>query len=151
MSTRRVLLLFALLTLAASVPACAPRATPDAAAVVQTAYDRLAAGDVDGFMGFFAPQAIMEDSDARYEGARAIRLHVENDLVPAHIRVELSNVVANGNVVTYVASIYFGNVLLANEPSVDVVADGKIIYDGTQLRYGAECAQQPRPAFCAGR
>ncbi len=143
--------LFAACTLLVLLAACAPSPAPDAAVIVKAAYDRLAAGDVDGFMGYFAEQAIMEDSDARYTGARAIRLHIENDLVAAHIRVELSNVVANGEVVTYIASIYIGNVLLANEPSVDVVADGKIIYDGTQLRYASECAQDPPPAFCAAR
>ncbi len=143
--------LFAACALLTLLAACAPRPSVDAAAVVQAAYDKLAAGDVDGFMAFFAPQAVMEDGDARYEGARAIRLHVENDLLPAHIRIELSNVAANGNVVTYIASIYIGNVLLANEPSVDVVSDGKIVYDGTQLKYGAECRQVPRPSFCAGQ
>ncbi len=138
-------LLLALLT------ACAPAPAPDAEAVVRAAYGRLAAGDVDGFMAFFAERAIMEDSDARYEGARAIRLHVENDLLQSHVRVELSNVEANGKVVTYIAGIYIGNVLLANEPSVDVVVDGRILYDGTQEKYAAECRNDPAQAFCPGR
>ncbi len=147
----RTALLCALLILIASTAACAPAQPRDPAAVVQTANDRLARGDVDGFMKLVDDHAVMEDSRGRYLGAYTIRRYLETEIIPARLRTELSNLVAEGKVVTYTAAIYRGDVLVATELCIDVVVDGKIIFDGTQQIYDYECEKNPSQAFCIAR
>ncbi len=152
MKTRPVLLVFVLLTLAAGVIACAPARPRDPVTVVQTAYDRLNQGDVDGFMAFYSDKAVMSDPHGRYAGAQAIREYA-GTLVSQQFRFELSNLRASGNVVTYTSKLYipvFGDTPADTLTAVTVVADGLIIFDGTAALYRLECSKDPTQAFCVG-
>ncbi len=143
--------IFAASALLVLLAACAPAQPRDPAAVVQTAYVRLARGDIDGFMELVDDHAVLADSNGRHLGAYSIRQYLATEIIPAGIHAELSNVVVEGKVVTYVANVYRRNVLIAAEAGIDVVVDGKIIFDGTRQMYDYECKNNPSQAFCIPR
>jgi hypothetical protein len=72
--------------------------------------------------------------------------------VPAWTRrYKLSDLAANGNVVTYVAKGYEGNALVETvSDGLDVVVDGRNIFDGTEALLRYACDQDASQAFCAG-
>ncbi len=140
--------IFAASALLILLAACAPAQPRDPAAVVQTAYARLARGDVDGFMELVDDHAVLADSNDRHLGAYAIRQYLETEVIPAGMHAELSNIVAEGKVVTSIANINRGDVLVATEAVIDVVVDGKIIFDGTRQIYDSECKRNPAQSFC---
>ncbi len=143
----------ALLTFIASMAACAPAQSRDPATVVQTAYDRLNKGDVDGFMALYADNAIMLDAHGRYAGSEAIRTYA-GQLVSQKFRFELSELSTDGNVVTYLSRLYvpvFGDTPADTLRGLIVVVDGRIIFDGTPALHRAECLRAPSQAFCPGK
>jgi ketosteroid isomerase-like protein len=140
----------ALLLLLASTAACAPAQSSDPAAVVKAAYDRLNNGDLNGFMASFANDAVMLDDSGRYDGADTIRAHVQADFGGSQIRFELSDISADGGTVRYTYKAYVGNTVVDTHECVDVVSNGRIVFDGTAPLYQAECTKDPSQAFCAG-
>ena len=85
----------------------------------------------------------------RIVGAQAIR-ELWIGEIATQIRIELSDLSADGNVVTYTAKVYHGDRLVDTIQGLDVVADGKIIFDGTADKYRSECESDPSQAFCPG-
>ena len=132
---------------------CKPANPSDPVAIVQAAYDRLNAGDVDGYMKYISDNALLVDVTGRFEGAEAIRADMVSSVLPGKHRVELSDLSHKGNVVTYTASIYEGDPsrLVATAPGVAVVKDGLIIFDGDEIYYSIECNKDPSQAFCTGK
>ena len=143
-----VLTLIAIL-FAVILASCSSAQTRDPVSVVQTAYDRINQGNVDGFMKLLSDDAIVVDRSGRYDGSEAIRKYLEQDFVPEHVRIELSNLSSNGNIVTYTSKVYLGDKLLATyNDALDVVADGRIIFDGTKAYLDEECNRDPSQVFC---
>jgi hypothetical protein len=148
MNSPRFIPTLALVLLAATGAACAPaRAADDPVAIVQAAYDRANNGDLDGFMAFIADDAVERDANGRFEGAEAIRNLWQGELA-GQIRIELTDLNADGNVVTYTGKVYHGDRLVDTVQGVDVVAGGKIIFDGTADTYQSECESDASQAFC---
>ena len=135
--------------LSAFLASCSSAQTGDPVSIVQTAYDRINKGDVDGFMELLADNAVVIDRSGRYAGSEAIRKYLEQDFVPEHVRIELSALSADGNVVTYTSKVYLGDKLLATyNDALDVVVDGKIIFDGTKSYLDDECNRDSSQVFC---
>ena len=149
MSFQRAFLIPALILLLAGAAGCAPAQATDPVQIVQAAYDRANKGDLDGFMAFIADDAVEADPNGRIVGAQAIR-ELWIGEIATQIRIELSDLSADGNVVTYTAKVYHGNGLVDTIQGLDVVADGKIIFDGTADKYRSECESDPSQAFCPG-
>jgi len=131
---------------------CAPAKPTDPVSVVQAATDCLNEGDIDGYMGFLADDAVALVTGTRYEGSQAIRALLERDIaLSGGVRSELANVRVDGNVVTSTVNIYEGGALVATYDNyVDVVVDGKIIFDGSEGDLVVECSSDPSQAFCPG-
>ena len=149
MSFQRAFLIPALILLLAGAAGCAPAQATDPVQIVQAAYDRANKGDLDGFMAFIADDAVDADPNGRIVGAQAIR-ELWIGEIATQIRIELSDLSADGNVVTYTAKVYHGDRLVDTIQGLDVVADGKIIFDGTADKYRSECESDPSQAFCPG-
>ncbi len=131
------------------IASCASAQPSDPVAIVQTAYDRINDGDVDGFMKLFSDDAVMVDRSGRYAGSQAIREYMDQKFVPEHVRIELSDISSDGNVVSYTSKVYQGDKLLATyKDGLDVIADGRIIFDGTERYRLQECDTDPSQAFC---
>jgi ketosteroid isomerase-like protein len=128
---------------------CTSTQSSDPIAIVQTAYDRLNNGDVEGFMELFSDDAVMIDVGGdRYVGSQAIRKAFE-EMVTSHFRVELSDVSADGNVVTFTATVYQGDQLFGTYyDAIDIIANGQIIFDGTKFYLEQECKSNPAETFC---
>ncbi len=147
--THQILLALILLALAVSLASCAP-ARFNPIEILKSAYDRLNAGDVDGYMKYIADDAIIEDSSGRFQGAEAIRADVVSSVLPGKHRFELSDLRRKGNVVTYTIDIYEGDPSrhVATALSIAVLKNGLIIFDGDDFFYRFECDQDPSQAFC---
>lgn len=142
-------LIFISILLTIFIPSCTSAQPSDPTSIVQTAYDRLNAGDVDGFMKLVSDDAVVIDVDGgRFVGSQAIRKLFEG-MVTSHFRVEVSDVSAEGNVVTFTATVYKGDQLFGTYyDSVDVVANDQIIFDGSKQSLEEECKSNPAQAFC---
>ena len=137
--------------LSAFLASCSSAQPRDPISIVQTAYDRINKGDVDGFMELLSDDAVVIDRSGRYARPEAIRKYLEQDFVPEHVRIELSNLKSDGNDVTYTSKVYLGDKLLATyNDGLDVVVDGRIIFDGTKAYLLQECNTNPSQAFCQG-
>ncbi len=150
MNTRTVLLVCALLSFIASAAACAPAQSRDPATVVQTAYDRLNKGDAEGFTALYSKDAVLTDPHGRKAGSDEIRKYA-GELVSQKFRFELSELSAEGNVVTYLSKVYlpiFGDKPADTLRGLSIVADGLIIFDGTPALYRLECSKDPSQVFC---
>lgn len=128
---------------------CAP-AVPaaDPTEIVKAAYERIGAGDLDGFMAYYAEDAVLSDKFGRANGLAAIRKIYEGDLAEAGLRFEVGDFKADGNVVTFTNKVYQGDVLVDTIAALDVVANGKIVFDGSADMYQKECEYDPSQKFC---
>ena len=133
----------------AGLAACGQAQPAEPTAVLQTAYERLNKGDLDGFMTFLAADAVMLDDSGRYNGPQAIREHLQQDVIANQVRFELKNLASKGHVVTYSYDAYVGDMVVDSHDSVDVIVDGQILFDGTAQLYDFECTRDPSQAFCA--
>ncbi len=150
MNSRLVFLTCAVILIAASLASCTAARPQDPATVVQTAYDRLNKGDVDGFTSFYSDTAVLMDPHGRYAGSQAIHDYA-GQLVSQRFRYELSEFSVDGNVVTYMSRLYmpiYGEKPADSLKGLIVVADGLILFDGTPALYSVECAKDPTQAFC---
>ncbi len=150
MNSRLVLLTCAVILIAASLASCATARPQDPATVVQTAYDRLNKGDVEGFASLYSDTAVMIDPHGRYAGSQAIHDYA-SELASQQFRFELSEFSVDGNVVTYTSRLYmpiYGDTPADTLNGLTVVADGLILFDGTPALYRLECTKDPTQAFC---
>ncbi len=142
-------LIFIGILLSIFLVSCTSDQPSDPISIVQTAYDRLNNGDVDGFMELVSDDAVAIDTGGgRHVGSQAIR-KVFEEMVTSHFRVELSDVSADGNVVTFTATVYQGDQLFGTYyDSVDIIENGQIIFDGTKVDLEQECKSNPAQTFC---
>jgi hypothetical protein len=147
-SLRTILIAVFLSSLFAS---CAPARPTDPVGVVQAAYDRYNKGDLNGYLRFFSDEATVCAPLGCSHGIEEIREYISQHVPAGTRRYELSDLAANGNVVTYVAKGYEGNALVETvSDGLDVVVDGRIIFDGTEALLRYACDQDASQAFCAG-
>lgn len=147
--TQQLLLTLIVIALAISLASCASTRPADPIAIMQASNERINAGDVDGFMEFFAEDAVMSDEYGRSVGHQAIR-EVMQEVVKQGIRFELSDLRVDGNVVTYTCHVFMGDKKIDTVKSLDVIVDGLIIFEGTEDSYRSECDTDPSQAFCPG-
>ena len=124
----------------------------DPVSIVQAAYNRLNDGDVDGFMEFVSDDAVFLGSNGgKHAGSQAIHEMDEPEFASGNMRVELSDVRSDGNMVTYTGKIYVGKALIGDySDGLDIVADGKIVFDGRETWRRFYCDQDASQAFCPG-
>jgi ketosteroid isomerase-like protein len=128
---------------------CKPAQPGDPVSVVQAAYDRFNEGDVDGYIEFFSDDAVMCAPQGCSHGTQDIREYLTSHIGLTNRRYELSDLSADGNVVTYSAKGYEGDLLMETVyDGLDVVVDGKIIFEGTKAFLRYECDKDPSQAFC---
>jgi hypothetical protein len=118
--------------------------------VVHAAYDRLNAGDIDGYMEFLSDDAVLLDGTGRTEGVEAIRADLELSVGPGRHRFEISDLNLDGNVVYYTYDVYEDDRFVASNMGAAVVVDGRIIFDGSASMLSIECYRDPSQAFCPG-
>ncbi len=147
--TQRLLAILMVIALTVSLISCAPAQPTDPIAIMQASNERFNAGDLDGFMKFFAEDAIVSDPTGRTVGSQAIR-EVMQEVVKQGIRFELSDLSADGNVVTYTCDVFIGDKKIDMVKGLDVIVDGLIIFEGTEDSYRSECNKDPSQAFCPG-
>ena len=148
---QHLLVILIVIALAVSLASCKPAQPTDPIAVMQVSNERLNAGDVDGLMKFFAEDAIMSDPHTgRTVGSQAIREAFQG-VVKEGVRFELSDLSADGNVVTYTCYVYMGNEKIDTVKGLDVIVDGLIIFEGTEETLRSECERDPSQAFCPAK
>jgi|GEM_PF-5149403 len=128
---------------------CTSSQPPDPISVVQKANDFLNQDDVNSYMELFSTDAVMVDPHGTYTGSEAIRRYVEEEIVPQNYRFELSDFNSEGNDVTYTCKVFINDILRdTNTDGLDVVVDGKIIFEGTGILRHFICLPDPSQAFC---
>jgi ketosteroid isomerase-like protein len=145
-------LIFVGILLSTFLASCTSAQSSDPISIVQTAYDRMNNGDVDGAMELYSDDAVVIDSSGgRHVGSQAIREFFKEDVIPAQVRIELSDLSADGNVVTFTTKVYQDDQLLGTfQDSVNVIGNGQIIFDGNKDSLAQECKSNPAQAFCTG-
>ena len=138
-------------SLALAIASCASSQERDSIAIVQVAYDRLAQGDVDGYLAYCADEAVFIEQQNEPMGRDAFREALAY-AVAQDARYVVRDLTANGNVVTYTIEEFFRDTSHATySNAVAVVIDDKIMfwspYEGLLL---AECERNPSQAFCTG-
>ena len=141
---------FLLILIGGLLASCGPTQPKDPTAVVQVAYERLNEMDADGFLKYFSEDAVMVDpSGLQMDGKIAIREFVENELITSNLRFELSDLKVNGNIVTYTAKAYhYSTEVDSRSDALDVVVDGKILFEGSLETLREYCNKDPARAFC---
>ncbi len=130
---------------------CRPAQSSDPISVVQTAYDRLNKGDVDGFMEFVSDDMVIVDPHGRWAGREAIREFSRSVYVAGGHRVEMSDLSRDGNIVSYAYVVYEHNTLVGSGTGLNVVVAGRIVFEGTESSLRSECERDPSQAFCPER
>jgi ketosteroid isomerase-like protein len=148
--TQHLVAIHMVIALAVSLISCALAQPTDPIAIMQASNERINTGDVDGFMEFFAEDAIMLDPTGRHVGSQAIR-EVMQEVVKQGIRFELSDLRVDGNVVTCTCDVFIGDKKIDTVKSLDVIVDGLIIFEGTEDSYRSECDTDPSQAFCTNK
>ena len=139
-----LLILFGIL-----LASCASEKPSDPVSIVQAAYDRLNSGDFDGYMELLSDDVVVMDRTGRWEGAEAVRADLEQNYGPQGVLFEPSNMRSDGNVVTYTVNVFKKGVLVHTyDVFIDIIADGKIIFEGPQYLLLQECDRNPSQAFC---
>jgi hypothetical protein len=128
---------------------CKSEQPADPVTIVQEAYTHFNEQDVDGFMKYISNDAVIVEGSHRYDGSEAIREYLTMDLMPKQLRIEVIDPISKGNDVTYTVKVYQGDILINTISDVlDVVVDGKIIFEGTEKERYFECITDASQAFC---
>jgi ketosteroid isomerase-like protein len=127
---------------------CRPTQPTDPVSVVQTAYERLNKGDLDGFMKFVSDDIVLVDPNGRFAGRQAVHDFLKSMVVEGTHRYEISNLSRDGNIVNYDINVYVANQLVDSGKGLDVVVDGLIAFEGVKGSLLSECEKDPSQAFC---
>ena len=147
--SHQYLLTIIVIVLAVSLVSCAPAQPTDPKAIILASNEYINQGNVDGFMKFFAEDAVMADEHSRTVGSQAIQDYMQKEIVDKDFRFEISDLSVDGNIVTYTCHTYMGNMDLGTYPGLDVIKDGKIIFEGSVDVYQLECDKDPSQRFCS--
>jgi hypothetical protein len=148
MKTQRIIILVvALSMLAACGPAATP--TPDPISIVQEYYDAINAKQLDKAVALVADDALFAGPPERLVGKEAIRKSLQG-VINGGIRVDISNVQADGGKVTYTYRVTQGDLLIdRGDDGVTIVQGGQITFDGTGPGLTVECLKDDSLVFCA--
>jgi ketosteroid isomerase-like protein len=139
-----LLILFGIL-----LASCASEKPSDPVSIVQAAYDRPNNGDFDGFIELLSDDVVVMDRSGRWEGAEVVRADLKQTFDPQIIRFEPNNISSDGNVVTYTLKVFkYDQLVWTYDVYIDIIADGKIIFEGPQYLFLQECERDPSQAFC---
>ena len=106
---------------------CSPAQQPqDPAFVVQSFFDALNAGDLEGAMVFVADDARFIYPEV-YRGKEPIRDHFEKEIVDRSASYELREFVVEGDTVRFI-SMYVPSVASEENDVEAVVEDGRIVF-----------------------
>jgi hypothetical protein len=147
---QQLLLALIVTALVVSLASCKPAQPTDPIAIIQASNERINKGDLDGYLKYFADDAVISDEHGRSVGTQAIREYMQQEIVAKDFRFELSDLSADGDIVTYTCHVYMGNMDLGIVKGLSVIKDGKIIYDGSVDVYRYDCDKDPSQAFCPG-
>jgi hypothetical protein len=128
---------------------CAGAPPTEPAAVVKAAYESYNKGDLDGYLGYFSDDAVLCAPGGCSHGIQGIREYITLHVPAGTRRYELGDLVVEGNVVTYTANGYEGSQLVETVyDGLDVVMDGRIIFEGTEAFLRYECDREQAQPFC---
>jgi hypothetical protein len=130
--------------------ACGPASTSatEPIGVLQGYLNGLNAENLDQAMSFVADQAVFISGVNRYAGSAEIRATLQsaiNDGVTIHARDFSED---NGRVL-YKAHIFVRDGEVDMVKALTIIRDGKIVFDGTESTWAAECDRDGSQAFCA--
>ncbi len=128
-----------------------PDAKPvDPVVILLAAYDLLNNGDVDGFMRFVGDKALFIDPHrGEVRGRDAVRKLVAEEIVPGQHQFEMFGFTREGNVVTFACKVFErGNWVGTSYDGVDVIVDGRILFEGGMGDLIQECKKDPTQGFC---
>ena len=137
--------------LALAIASCASSQASDSIDIVQAAFDRFAQGDVDGYLEYFAEDAVFVQADRPPYGRDTARELMSRRYADGY-RLEIREAASEGNVVTYTLEVFEGEVRRARFPNaVAVVTGNKIAFWSPYESYLlSECERDPSQAFCIG-
>ncbi len=127
---------------------CASTPSSNPLSVVQGVFESLNKADIDGYVSYYADDAVMCSPGGCFHGTEEIKAKM-GSYMQLHRRFEISDMKANGNEVTYVFKGFEGDRLVesAND-GLFVVLDGKVIFDGSEALRTKECKLDSSQAFC---
>jgi hypothetical protein len=134
--------------LAQILAACAPAAsTPEPISVLQGYFDALEAKDIDKVMTYWAEDAVYSDGSWRQSGHEEIRAG-QLAAIKDSVTVEVSNVSDTNGRLVYDYKVFVGGAPWSTGTGLTIIKDGKIIFDGTEKTWEAECDKDPTQRFC---
>ena len=108
-------------------------ASGDSAEIVKAFFDDLNAHQIDKAMRYVAPDAVFDEPIGTFTGRAAIRGLLRREVFRDRIVVHHSNFRVHGDRVVYdyrLTQYPFG-IVAAGTDGLDIVKDGKIVWDGT--------------------
>jgi limonene-1,2-epoxide hydrolase len=102
--------------------------------IVKAFFDDLNAHQIDKAMRYVSPKAIFDEPIGRFTGRTAIRGLLRREVFRDRIVVHHSNFRVHGDRVVYDYRLTAdpGGIVATGNNGLDIVKDGKIVYDGTE-------------------
>jgi limonene-1,2-epoxide hydrolase len=108
-------------------------ASGDPVQIVKAFFDDMNAGQIDKAMRYVSPKAVFDEPIGTFRGRAAIRGLLRREVFRDRIVVHHSNFRVDGDRVVYDYRLTQdpGGTVAAGSDGLDIVKDGKIVYDGT--------------------
>jgi ketosteroid isomerase-like protein len=128
----------------------ADTATPDPVSVLQDYYQALSSNDLDKAMSYVADDAVFLDPMGKYVGKENIRdvYAAQMNIGGKWVATNIKDTNGKGRLV-YDFNGFINDSLVYSGTALTVVKDGKIIFDGAEYHWTAECNRDPTQSFCA--
>jgi limonene-1,2-epoxide hydrolase len=109
-------------------------ASGDPAQIVKAFFDDLNAHQIDKAMRYVSPKAVFDEPIGRFAGRAAIRGLLRREVYRDRTVFHHSNFRVHGDRVVYDFRLTQdpGGIVAAGNNGLDIVKDGKIVYDGTE-------------------
>jgi limonene-1,2-epoxide hydrolase len=109
-------------------------ASRDPVQIVKAFFSAMNAHQIDKAMSYVSPKAVFDEPIGRFTGRAAIRGLLRREVFRDRIVVHHSNFRVHGDRVVYDFRLTQdpGGVVAAGNNGLDIVMDGKIVYDGTE-------------------
>jgi limonene-1,2-epoxide hydrolase len=108
-------------------------ASGDPVQIVKAFFDDMNAGQIDKAMRYVSPKAVFDEPIGTFRGRAAIRGLLRREVFRDRIVVHHSNFRVHGDRVVYDYRLTQdpGGTVAAGTDGLDIVKDGKIVFDGT--------------------
>ena len=128
------LLAVVVFSLVATSSAADGQASGGAVQIVKAFFDDLNAHRVDKAMRYVSPKAVFDEPIGRFAGRAAVRRLLEREVFRDRTVFHHSNFRVHGDRVVYDFRLTQdpGGIVAAGNNGLDIVKDGKIVYDGTE-------------------